>query len=533
MSGLGAILGQHVRRALAYRWLVLVPAVLVFALATLSVTIQPDVYESRAVLMPPISRPATLPAGTHDMEATMFRSATERLLSKRTLLEVAEKLDPYPHLREKGGMEAVVDALRANIRVEINPTAGSITAIAAHSGGDRPAEMAAAIVNALTGAFVQSQRESLDDTAAKAEQFVLQQKQRTGLELMRARGCMEEFKAKHAGALPDDVETNKLEIERATQGITDNRQNRRLFEAEHRRLQNELALREAELSRLREEGDAGAAESVATSERLLDSLKAEMATLLVTYTEDHPTVRKRRAYVAAVEAQVEGLRREAHGGKAADQMGLIRFAIDEIRKQCERAQEDAKGIDAVIEDLTRRIEAAEERNRVASRLEVQYATLRREIEDLERRHETIEARAADAQYVRRYGEYDSTTPILIEQTGATPAAPARPDRLLTSFAGILVGVGIGLGLAIARCKLNATYQQAEELRALMPGAVLITIPEVRSGGVRVGRAIAGAVGGLVLAGIFVGTVAILGIQLGWWGEPAMIQPLLDLRKEAA
>ena len=86
-----------------------------------------------------------------------------------------------------------------------------------------------------------------------------------------------------------------------------------------------------------------------------------------------------------------------------------------------------------------------------------------------------------------------------------------------------------VGLAIARNKLNATYEQAEDLRALMPGAVLVTIPEVRTSGVRVGRAIAGVLGGLVLAGIFAGTVAILGIQLGWWGEPAMIQALLDLR----
>ena len=59
MSGFGVILGHYVRRALAYRWLVLVPAVLVFALVTLNVTVQPDIYESYAVLMPPISRRAS------------------------------------------------------------------------------------------------------------------------------------------------------------------------------------------------------------------------------------------------------------------------------------------------------------------------------------------------------------------------------------------------------------------------------------------------------------------------------------------
>ena len=57
MSGFGVIFGNYLRRAMAYRWLVLVPTVLVFALVTLSVTVQPDTYESNAVLMPPIAKP--------------------------------------------------------------------------------------------------------------------------------------------------------------------------------------------------------------------------------------------------------------------------------------------------------------------------------------------------------------------------------------------------------------------------------------------------------------------------------------------
>ena len=142
---------------------------------------------------------------------------------------------------------------------------------------------------------------------------------------------------------------------------------------------------------------------------------------------------------------------------------------------------------------------------------------------------SVETRLAEAQYRRKYGEYDSSTPILVEQSGFVPARPARPDRLVTSLMGMLVGVGLGVGLAIARFKLNATYQQAEDLRALMPGAVLVTIPDVPASGVRVGRALGGIFAGLLLTSLFAATVAILGIQLGWWGEMAMIQPLVDLR----
>jgi hypothetical protein len=37
------------------------------------------------------------------------------------------------------------------------------------------------------------------------------------------------------------------------------------------------------------------------------------------------------------------------------------------------------------------------------------------------------------------------------------------------------------------------------------------------------------VAGLALASIFAATVGILGIQVGWWGEPEMIRALIELR----
>lgn len=530
MSGFGVIIGHYIRRALTYRWLVLVPAVLVFALVTLNVTIQPDIYESYAVLMPPISHStAGAPSEQSAVEANMFRSATERLLSTKTLTQVAEKLDPYPLIRETRGMEAVIDKLRESIRVEINTSAGSITVIAAHSIGDRPAEMAADIVNALTGSFIKSQRESLDDNTAKAEQFLLQEKARHRRDLDRARNAVEEFKAKHPAELPEDVDANKAEIDRLAQKIVDNKQNQRQYQFEARRLNGELVHRDAELNRLRENGDAGGAAAVYASERLLDSLKAEMAQLLVTYDETNDIIKKRKAYITAVEQQTELLREQAHSGNATDQVTVIQYTMEETRKQIARHEEEAENLEGVIARIEEAIKAAEQRNLTASKLEVQYVSLKRDVEDLMERYASVETRLAEAQYRRKYGEYDSTTPILIEQSAFVSARPARPDRLITSLIGILVGIGIGVGLAITRFKLNATYQQAEDLRALMPGAVLVTIPEVCTSGVRIGRAIAGVLGGLVLAGIFAGTMAILGIQLGWWGEPEMIRALINLR----
>ena len=64
---------------------------------------------------------------------------------------------------------------------------------------------------------------------------------------------------------------------------------------------------------------------------------------------------------------------------------------------------------------------------------------------------------------------------------------------------------------------------------LLPGAVLVTIPEVSAGGAKIGRALIGITGGLILVALFIATVAVLGTQVGWWGQPEMIRGILDLR----
>ena len=138
------------------------------------------------------------------------------------------------------------------------------------------------------------------------------------------------------------------------------------------------------------------------------------------------------------------------------------------------------------------------------------------------------ARHAVADQRARLDDQFSVAPIQVEQAAYVPAEPASPDRLVNSLMGLLLGLGAGVGLAIARQKLDRACHRPDDLRALLPGAVLVTVPEVYKG-VRLGVMLTSVLGGLVLAGIFTVTVVVLGIQIGWWGEPEMVRALINLR----
>lgn len=530
MSGFGVIFGNYLRRAMAYRWLVLVPTVLVFALVTLSVTIQPDTYESNAVLMPPIAKPgeAATRRDSLDVARDMFRQATDRLLSTNTLMQVAEKHDPYPEVRERRGMVAVIEALRKHVRIELNLRTGSITIFASHSAGDRPAELSAEMASTLASIFVDNQRDALEDKAAKLEKFLLQEKTRVREELERAQNRVYAFNTKHTGALPTDVETNKSRIDRLRQQIVDHRQNQRMVQSDIRRLGREVAHLDTQLIYTAERGDGSIAVAIEGSERLLSSLQLELARLRVEYEEGNDKLVEQKVLIEGVKAQIVELRgTDSKSTQSREQ--YLKFLQDENRAQITRYEQEVVHLDTVTIDLEKNIDVAQQALLTAARIDSEFDAVNREVEDILTRDAVIQRKLTDAQNRRKYGEYDSSAPIQVEQGAFVPIKPASPDRLMTSLVGLLIGLGVGIGLAFLRHRMDASYRQADDLRALMPGAVLVTIPEVRTSGVRIGRALMSVVAGLALASIFAATVGILGIQVGWWGEPEMIRALIELR----
>jgi len=532
MTGFGSILGQYARKALAYRWIVMVPTVLVFALVTFYLMIQPDVYESSAQLMAPIVRPDSGQASVdaREVQKNTLRSASERLLSTRMLLHVIDEVDPYPKLREEKGAEATVDQLRRKLRIDVNNRSSVITVLCSHSEGQHPAEMAAKIVNSLTQEFIQVQRDAIRNKVSFQKQFLDTEKIRLRKLLDQAQAHYDAFKAKHAGELPDDVADNKAEIDRLNRQIIDHRMTKRSYQFQIDSLNRELKQLDTELMLLADGGDAKGASTIGTSKRMLQALRLELKLLENKYESGNSKIEAKKAEIKAVEQQIEEERShpaDDRGRKSREE--YTRYVMDYNRKLIHTFQSEIVNLDKQIAKAQQRVEGAHQRNLTAATLEGTALSMQRDVTEARTKYDSILLRHQQASERSNYDKYQGTAPIQIAQSAFVPGKPASPDRLLTSLIGLVLGLGIGVGLAVALSRLDRSYQRPEELRSLLPGAVLVTIPEVRSGGARAGRAIMGVLGGLLLIGTFCATLAILGIQAGWWGEPEMIRILTNLR----
>ncbi len=531
MSGFGLVLANYVRRGLTYRWTVLIPTVFVFALVTLYGLTQPDTYESTAVLMSPIAQPVdgTTRSTAGEMARNMFRSAAERMLSTNTLTQVAEKLQPFPLVREQRGILAEVEMLRKQIRVEMNSGTGSISVTATCNHGENPAEMAANIANLVTDLFIRSQQDAIEDEANKHKMRAESEKRSALEKLETAQSALDQFKQQYAGSLPDDVEGNNEQIDRLTQQMVDSNQNVRSLQFEIARIHRDQIRLDAEAALVDEDVTADFSHAMRDAEAALTELRLQLKLLQVDFDHNHERVVRLQALIAGREQIIEDLKNTSNQRTSAQKRkDLLKYLIDEGTQMLAQYEKDIRAQEAAVLEIEKRREEVRTRIITAAKIDMQYTSLKRSVENAERFWEDSE-RAYKASELMERSVRGGINPIQIEQRAFIAARPAGPDRLITSLLGLGLGLGLGVGLAIAHYKLDASYHRAEDLRALLPGAVLVTIPEVAAGGAKVGRAILAILGGLILFALFLATVAVLGTQVGWWGEPEMIHGILNLR----
>lgn len=532
MTGFGMNLGHYIRRGLAFRWVVLLPAVIVFALVTVYITLQPDTYESAAILGSPLARSGdTMMRADADASAReAIRSAQQRLLSTSMLMRVSEETNPYPETQAEFGIDGVIDRLRKKLIVDVNHGASTITVTFAHNQGEKPAEMASNVVNCLVENFVTDMREAMGDTSAKYKRSLDRAKKDTLEKLNRSENDLNEFRRVHQGSLPEDVESNRKEIHDLTAQVNE-------YIRSQKSARDEMLSLGREQMRFQQVLEQGDEEEISTSEVIHDAeehlqrLNEALIELLATRSKDHKDVREMQERIRLAEERLNHLREtESKSSNRQNRVEMVKFLLDDISKRKESLTADIGQLDTFIAKCQESIKSANDRIAKSGSLLNQLTSLTRAVDEYSTQYRDVVARLSALDQRGAAGAEAPAIPIEVLQRASPGAKPASPDRLASSLIGLALGLGIGIGLAVAKTKVDNSYHRAEDLRALLPGAVLITVPEVTSGGARASRVVAGALGGLFLFAVFCATVALLGSQLGWWEAPQLFHTVLNLRK---
>jgi succinoglycan biosynthesis transport protein ExoP len=481
------------------RWLGILIFLGILVPALSFVLFLPDIYRaSTTVLVERQQVPETLvrSAVTDELE-TRLHAISEEVLSRSKLTELVARFDLYPRLRAKVSPETVFETMRRDISLDLKGVErswerGATVAFALGYRGRDPQKVAQ-VTNALAALFVEQNLKSREQQATRTADFLKSQLEEMKRKLEEQEARIGEYKRRHAGELPQQVEANIAVLERLNVQLQLNSEKQ--IRAMERR--DRLA---------REASDAGAAGSEGDSEDTqarIGRLNRELAELRRQFNDNYPDVVRLKAEIASLvgppaEARPEPLAKGAAaappGGTPAPSQRSVRTAEAEFAGL---KQEEGR-LRSRIADYERRIDSAPQRQQEFQELSRDYQTTKELYDSLLKRYE--ESLVSESM---EHGQ--ATEQFRILDPALPPRDPAAPNRFWLSLMALILSVGVAAGgMAVAE-QLDTSFHDVESLSAFTSIPVLARIPRIATRGdlarkvVRVGAAAVLAAAGLLIA----------------------------------
>ncbi len=476
-SGLDVLLEVWSRR----KWLAILAFTAPFAVTVSLAIALPYLYRSSATLLverPEVSETFVKSSVTSEPE-TRLHTISQEILSRAQLQELITRFDLYPEFRNRVTPEEVIERVRRDIRMEFkgaDPQGGRGTTIAfTLSFRGRDPETVAKVTNSLASLFVEENVRRRERQASGTAEFLRVQLEEMKGKLDQEERRLGEFKERHVGELPEQMEANLATLQRLN---TEMRLNKETQMRVQERLEREKLTRQlAEARASGSDGDGsvpgGDAESLAAR---LSRLHQELTELRSRFSEKYPDVIRVKAEIAALEGQLTETKTDGRAATNATSPAnpsplRLRKVRNETEKELDALKEEEKTLRQSVATYQRRVDNAPHREQEIQELSRDYKTMKELYNTLLQRYQEALVAAS-----MEHGQKGDQFRLLDQAIPSTrPAAPNRPRLLLIGLMLSCVLAGGAIGLIEHR---DTSFHTVNELRTFTKVPVLVSIPRI-------------------------------------------------------
>ncbi|OLD65244.1 MAG: hypothetical protein AUI47_02640 [Acidobacteria bacterium 13_1_40CM_2_68_5] len=425
----------------------------------------PDIYKATAtVLVERQQIPETFvrPAVSDELE-TRLHAISEEVLSRSRLNDLVARYEPYPALRGKVSPEALIERMRRDINLDLKGVErtwerGATVAFALSYRGRDPRKVAQ-ITNALASLYVEQNEKSREQQATHTADFLKNQMDEMKRKLEEQEARVGQFKKRHAGELPQQVESNIAVLERLNVQLQLNSEKQMRAMDRRDRLSGQAA----------DAGSGAPAGDPEDTQARIDRLMEERAELRRHYTDSYPDVARLDREIADLKRRLaEAPATPRTGGATGPQtLGGSRPAESEIAT-LKREEERLRRTIAAYEQ---RIDVAPQRQQEFEALSRDYNTTKELYDSLLKRYEEslVAASMEHGQTGEQFRILDAALP---------PRDPAAPNRLWLSLMTLILSAGVAVGAMAVAEQLDTSFHSVESLREFTRVPVLARIPRI-------------------------------------------------------
>ena len=472
------------------KWLILLPMIAVGLAIAYVVYRLPDIYESTTLI---VVKPSTLPNSVVPTieEETLTRELTsisQVVTSRSSLQPLMEKYDLYKEERRRGEpMELLIDAMRKQIKVEVNTSNHEITNGFNITYRGRDPKTTQAVAAELASKYIDEQTKSTINGGASAKQFIEEQVRQAKEELDTIDTERLKYLQQNLDHIPSQSQALVGRLTALHEGqkalIAEQGRSRDLAAAYRSQLADITKSYQEEMA-LSAENTTDPKTTVAWANLVAkkSELENELQGLLSQYKEKHPDV-------VAKKQQLEAVKR--------DQDQMIADWKDRIEERKQKLQQLS---DPRILSLKTQIAImdgdSERQQKLLNETNQQIAELDSRINEIPNAEVGLEA--IDREYQTKKANYDSllaqqqkvvigadaakdqqSSGIQLVDPANLPEQPVAPKRSTLTVAGFGIGLAIGFLLAIVfELRRLFTIQTTEDAKHYTGLPVLASIPEL-------------------------------------------------------
>jgi polysaccharide chain length determinant protein (PEP-CTERM system associated) len=482
--------GEYAKIGWKRKWLIILPAIAIATAVCWVVWQLPDLYESSTLI---VVKPSTLPNSvvptiTEDGLTRQINSIAQVVTSRSSLEPLIEKFDLYKAEKQRGEpMEALIDYMRASIKVEVNTSRNDITNGFNITYRGRNAKITQAVTSELASKYIDAQTQNTINSTSSAKQFIDQQVNQTKEELDAVDKERLDFMQKNVGNLPSEAASLIGQLA----GL---REQQKTYVSEVGRYQDRRSALTSQLALVKktsEQSKEDIAENTTDPKTTLAwaqlvarkaDLDSQLTRMLTELRPKHPDVLAKQAEVDSVKDAMDQMivewkqRIKEKQDKLRDRPDLT---VGNLESELQLVEGEIKRGQSVLGDLDGQIGQVMERINNVPGAEVTLGALDRDYQTKKSQYDALLMQAQKIGLGADAASQQQGEGIQVIDPANLPARPVAPKRLVLMGAGLAIGLAVGLLLAgLFEVPRLLTIQTSEDAAHYTSLPVLMTVPEL-------------------------------------------------------
>jgi len=488
---------DYIEIGMRRKWVLILPTVAGLVIAGFVARSLPSYYRSTTMILIEGQKIPEAYVKSMDQDSLRSRLNTlkQEIMSRTRLEKVASEFNLYDRKEARGGLmdviskltgrggkgtvskNEVVSKMKDNIDVKViangavrvggyrNPDAFSVSYISTDP------ELARDITNKLATLFIDEHSSIREHFAQGTSKFLKGELAKAKKHLEKQENSIKVFRAKHMGALPEQLDANLRTLDR--------------LQLELQAVSSELRMASEKKSRLEEElgsvTEAGPSRPSGLQKELASARK-KLLRLRATYNENYPDVIMAKSRVKELESRLDSIAGDA-GSAVLESADPVTDNLETRTYSDPKTYNDFLDISATLSNLNKRksyikkqIAMYEHRVEVTPTNEQRLSDIKRDYTISLQNYQSLLEKKLNARLAENLEKNRKGESFRVLDPAFLPAFPFKPNRQQITLYGGAAGFGLGLGMVLLLELVNPAFIKPEDFAGLVPLPVLITIP---------------------------------------------------------